>query len=821
MMNRYILFAIIIGVIITSGLSKEEGETAAHIDITDYLLGMDGINPPSEDNPFSTKMTCTSSGCHNYEQIICAYHFQQGRSHYLPKNHPCYDENDWGMYSKWCALPNKFVSAGIDPSGETFDDYKYTKSCGICHPGAGPMELDLNGERHTEGGFADNNVVEASCMMCHQQFGYDHLARNKNIVAGRFKIANAAGMGFYDGDGNYTGTHTPFAIGPPTDSNCNNCHGGERYDQLTIVKETKNAYGFDVLFKKPKCDIYKRGFFWCYECDVHFKGGLKCIDCHSAFRGHQIAKGGITDCTQHESLDYAGFLNCSECHSNNNTFGAPVYDHDKFPSDHLEKISCQTCHIPYIEFAAFDYMDWSIGENKVGGAVAWKGGKMKPDEYALGGFSFQDIEGFKPTYAWFNGKSRMDEDGRPYLPGPCDRTDPGAKIMPFNTPVVAWWDVGYEEDSVDSVKITEENRTTTYYHGKPIPTEDIVSAANTIPNFTSDENGNGMFDIGDITDEKMSALTEKIKEKYPHAVLREIPIYFSLSHNVSPAEEALGNSCTDCHAPGSHFFFGKTRVRIGEGADAFIPMYANLNYGLSEVNLHAIRETFVKPFFLWLTLIIIGASLIHIIAFGRKKVYVAEGERPTVIRHGGFQRFIHLLNITSFVMLTITGFSRMFAPNFFADWVFGEMDTMSNWHYIFGAVFTVSIVITFIMWVKDSTFKKEDWKWLKSLGGYLWKTDDIPSHKFNAGQKIYFWLTVIFGLIMIITGITMALMDNPWQFIHSTHAIVASVFVAMVLGHLYLSLLANEKTIRAIFIGTVYKSWAEKFHSLWRYEEKI
>jgi len=820
-MSKKLIIAVLLVVIIAIfGGVTEAGKNAAHIDINPYLLGMDGINPPSEDNPFSTKQTCTSSGCHNYEQITCGYHFQLCEGTYPADNEPDYDKKDHWMYSKWCALPNRLVIPGVDPSGKTFDDYEYTKTCGICHPGAGPMEFNIDGTRHEEGGFADGNVVEASCLMCHQQQGYDHMARNKNIVAGRFSIANAAGMGFYDEDGNYMGTHIPFAIGAPSDKSCNHCHAAEPYDHLVMVTETKNAYDFEVVFKKPKCDIYKRGFIWCLSEDVHYLGGMSCIDCHSSFREHQISKGGVLDCTVANSLDFARFQTCSECHSSGNTFNAPIPNHDRLPSDHLETISCQTCHIPEKKFAAFDYMDWSTGDNRVKGAVVWKGGKMKPDEMAVGGFSFQDIDGFKPTYAWFNAEYNLDQNGDPWLPSPSEKDAPGGMIMPFNTVVVRWWDVGYDEDTPQEMRITEENKNTSYLHGHTVNPADVVKAAKNIPDFTSDVNGNGTFDIGDITDDKLTALSEEIRKEYPNAVIREVPIFFSLSHNVASSEDALGNSCTDCHSPDAHFFFGSTRVQIGDGEDAFIPMYANLGYSISEVNLHGIREIFVKPFFIWLTLIILGLILLHFISFGRKRFSLEEGEKPTILRHGGFKRFIHLANIISFVVLVLTGFSRMFSPNLVVDWLFGSDSLMMLWHKIFGFVFAVSLVVAFIMWVKDSCFKKEDWQWLKALGGYIKRRDDLPAHKFNAGQKLYFWVTIFFGLLMIVSGLLMMFLDNPLPFTHSLHATLAVVFLAVFLAHLYLSIFANQRTIRAIFVGTVYPSWVKKFHPLWKYEKK-
>lgn len=73
------------------------------------------------------------------------------------------------------------------------------------------------------------------------------------------------------------------------------------------------------------------------EQDVHMGNGLLCIDCHLS-QDHRIAGVG-SDMRIDEGV---AMRPCTDCHN-------PNSDHDPDLRIHLEKVACQTCHIP--EFA--------------------------------------------------------------------------------------------------------------------------------------------------------------------------------------------------------------------------------------------------------------------------------------------------------------------------------------------------------------------------------------------------------------------------------------------------------------------------------------
>ena len=92
------------------------------------------------------------------------------------------------------------------------------------------------------------------------------------------------------------------------------------------------------------------------------------------------------------------------------------------------------------------------------------------------------------------------------------------------------------------------------------------------------------------------------------------------------------------------------------------------------------------------------------------------------MRFNGFERFVHWLTATSFVILGITGLNITFgrslllplmAPQAFSDW--------SEWakyvHNYLSFAFTIGVVLMFLMWIGQNFPTAADVEWLKAGGG--------------------------------------------------------------------------------------------------------
>jgi formate dehydrogenase subunit gamma len=110
-------------------------------------------------------------------------------------------------------------------------------------------------------------------------------------------------------------------------------------------------------------------------------------------------------------------------------------------------------------------------------------------------------------------------------------------------------------------------------------------------------------------------------------------------------------------------------------------------------------------------------------------------------------------------------------------------------------------------------------EWLKRGGGLLGR-DHAPAQRFNAGQKLIYWIVVLGGgavavsgyaLIFPFYGTTVAGMQQA----EIVHSIVAVLFIAAMLGHIYIGTIGMEGAFEAMGSGTVDVIWAKEHHSLW------
>ncbi|WP_334119589.1 formate dehydrogenase subunit gamma [Limnobacter sp.] len=187
------------------------------------------------------------------------------------------------------------------------------------------------------------------------------------------------------------------------------------------------------------------------------------------------------------------------------------------------------------------------------------------------------------------------------------------------------------------------------------------------------------------------------------------------------------------------------------------------------------------------------------------------------------ERVAHWTMAFSFVALALTGLLLMFGKHVLAPWM-GL--TLNSWlasisiviHNFVGPVFAVSIIVFFIMYVKDNLPEKNDIEWLKKGGGLL---GHAPAGRFNMGEKIWFWGGVtVLGIVVSATGLILDFpnFDQPRLLMQQTHVIHASaalLFIIMSLGHIYIGSIGMEGALEAMRDGYVDETWAKAHHDAW------
>ncbi len=230
-----------------------------------------------------------------------------------------------------------------------------------------------------------------------------------------------------------------------------------------------------------------------------------------------------------------------------------------------------------------------------------------------------------------------------------------------------------------------------------------------------------------------------------------------------------------------------------------------------------------------------GGAFLLIVALTIAIFYATKGPLGQPVRDTGrkverftpFERAAHWANAGAFVALAVSGlvmaFGKFILLPVIGSTLFGWLTwLLKTMHNFVGPLFAVSLVIVVLTFVKDNIANKADFVWLKKAGGML-GDHEIPSHRFNAGEKgIFWWGVTIPGLIIVASGLVLdqlmpgipALRGNM-QIAHMIHASAAVVMTAMLMGHIYMGTIGTRGALDAMRTGWVDAAWAKEHHELW------
>jgi formate dehydrogenase subunit gamma len=215
----------------------------------------------------------------------------------------------------------------------------------------------------------------------------------------------------------------------------------------------------------------------------------------------------------------------------------------------------------------------------------------------------------------------------------------------------------------------------------------------------------------------------------------------------------------------------------------------------------------------------------------RGRIRVHQGfSGKTILRFASFERFTHWLTASCFIVLALSGlnisFGRILILPLFGPEAFATMSHYAKLaHDYLAFPFMLGLVIMFLIWIKDNIPGKIDLQWLKQGGGILFKGQHPPARRFNAGQKGIFWIVIIGGALMSVSGWFLLFPYLPanvtalqvWTVIH---AVIAMLFIAAMLAHIYIGSIGMEGAFDAMGTGEVDLNWAREHHSLWVEEEQ-
>lgn len=220
------------------------------------------------------------------------------------------------------------------------------------------------------------------------------------------------------------------------------------------------------------------------------------------------------------------------------------------------------------------------------------------------------------------------------------------------------------------------------------------------------------------------------------------------------------------------------------------------------------------------TLAVLAAAYFFV---GRLRIAAGRSGRK-ILRFKPFERLAHWLTAVSFVVLGITGLNITFGKALLLPLLgpdaFSAFSQYAKYtHNFVSFAFVLGLALIVAIFINDNIPDKTDLAWFKQGGGFV-KSKHAPARRFNAGEKLVFWGALLAGILVAASGYLLlfpfyATNIFGMQIAQGLHAVIAMLFIALILGHIYIGTLGMEGAFEAMWTGEVDYNWAKEHHDLW------
>jgi len=229
-----------------------------------------------------------------------------------------------------------------------------------------------------------------------------------------------------------------------------------------------------------------------------------------------------------------------------------------------------------------------------------------------------------------------------------------------------------------------------------------------------------------------------------------------------------------------------------------------------------------------------GGWLIVLVALGIAAFYFTRGplklhEKPTgrlVERFSLVERWAHWTTAISFCVMAVTGMTILFGKYVVLPVIgytlFAWLTALSkNLHNFVAPLFVVGLLAMIVIYIKDNLPEKGDLAWFGGAFAMFWSGKHVPSGRFNAGEKAYFWLGVVVLCIMLSSTGAVMLFPNleqlrtTMQQVNVLHSVSAVIMILLALGHIYVGTIGVEGAYGNMRDGVTDETWAKEHHELW------
>lgn len=192
-------------------------------------------------------------------------------------------------------------------------------------------------------------------------------------------------------------------------------------------------------------------------------------------------------------------------------------------------------------------------------------------------------------------------------------------------------------------------------------------------------------------------------------------------------------------------------------------------------------------------------------------------------RYTPSERSNHWAVAILFVLAGLSGLALFHPALFWLSSLFGGGPWTRILHPFLGVAMFALFLIMAIRFAGHNRLNANDRQWLGQMGDVLNNREDrLPEvGRYNAGQKLLFWVLVLCMLVLLASGIVI------WREYFGqlfgvglirlaavAHALAAFVLVTSIIVHIYAAIWVKG-SVGAMLTGKVSRAWARKHHPGW------
>ncbi|MEX3856493.1 formate dehydrogenase subunit gamma [Paraburkholderia sp. BR10923] len=194
-----------------------------------------------------------------------------------------------------------------------------------------------------------------------------------------------------------------------------------------------------------------------------------------------------------------------------------------------------------------------------------------------------------------------------------------------------------------------------------------------------------------------------------------------------------------------------------------------------------------------------------------------------IVRYTPNERTNHWITAICFILLALSGLAMFHPAMAFLYFVLGGGQWTRILHPFIGCVMFISFLILALRFWHHNYLDQADIQWMKQYRDVLNNREErLPAiGRYNAGQKLLFFVMVICMLLLLLSGIVIwrryFSLYFPMDLIRLSalvHAVTAFLLIVGIIVHIYAALWVKG-SIGAMTRGTVTYGWARKHHPNW------